>query len=331
MRDKKQKLVSNTKNSKTLTDKKDDIELTPCEEVVNETTNAPVDNTPTPTPVKDDAITTIKPGSEIVPSLANVPERTARIKSFEDLPYPVKIDILASCAKDPKTGLNSPQNAIMLFEKARELKIGWANAVSHMHFIKDKLGIDLHIIKAILSKPGTGIKWEKVEDYEPKYQYYDGVNLYDNDDMLPKRAVIVTAFPKGKDPSDTNLYVVPVPTNIAPAGKPAVYKLIPNDFRTTYIFTRKKKDIDGSWMTVTEKGTFSWNEAKEAKLPYNSSGELDSNSNWAKYRKLMIATRAFTFGAREIASDLLLGAYETTELFDMSGVKYDAKDHVKED
>ena len=44
----------------------------------------------------------------------------------------------------------------------------------------------------------------------------------------------------------------------------------------------------------------------------------------------MIATRAYTFGAREIASDLLMGAYETTELFDMNNIKYDAKDYIKE-
>jgi len=257
----------------------------------------------------------------------------ANIKNFEDIPYGIKIEILSNLAKDPKTGLKSPHNAVMIYEKAKELKIGWANAISHMHFIKDKLGIDLHIIKAILSRPGTGVTWIKTEDYIPVYRYIDSSgSVWDNDLALPKDHKIVNSFPKKDDLSydDITTYVVRIPTNTGTREKPN-WQILPSDFRTTYEFTRMKKHIDGTWITVKEIGRFSWLDAMAAQLPIDSAGLLNANSNWQKYRRLMVATRAFTFGSREIASDLTLGAYETSELYDINGIKYDAKEIIKED
>lgn len=272
-----------------------------------------------------------KPGNLIIAEDSKLRELLT-LKNFDDLPYVHKVDILASLAKDPKTGLKSAQNAVLILEKSKELRIGWANAISHLHFIKDKLGIDIHIIKAILSRPGTGIIVKKIEDHKPIFRYTDGSSFYEGDRMLPDNALVVNKLPKS-DAADYDAsicYVVRVPTNVAPANKQPVWQYFPIDWRTTYEFTRKKKDIDGSWITVTEIGSFSWLEAVQAKLPVDAAGEYNPNSNWQKYRKLMIATRAYTFGAREIASDLLMGAYETTELFDMNNIKYDAKDYIKE-
>lgn len=257
----------------------------------------------------------------------------ANITNFDDVPYGIKIEILSNLAKDPKTGLNSAHNAVMIYEKSKELRVGWANAISHMHFVKGKLGIDIHIIKAILSKPETGVTWQKTEDYIPVYRYMDSTGvIWENDLLLPTNHKIVRAFPKKDDIAfdDITAYVMRVPTNVGTKDKP-IWQILPSDYRTTYEFTRKKKHIDGSWITVTEIGRFSWVDAIAAKLPMDSAGVFNENSNWQKYRKLMLATRAFTFGAREIASDFLLGAYETSELYDMNGIKYDAKDIIRED
>ena len=261
----------------------------------------------------------------------NVAKDYLNISGFEQLPYVNKIEILSNLAKDPKTGLKSPSNAVLLYEKAKELRIGWANAISHMHFIKDKLGIDIHIIKAILSRPGSGVTWEKTEDYIPVFRYTDGDTVFENDLLLPAEAVIVNKLPSKNIIEDNpdKMYVVRIPSNTGTKEKP-IWKLIPVDYRTTYVFTRKKKDIDDTWVTSKEIGRFSWLEALAAQLPIDSAGDLNPSSNWQKYRKLMISTRAFTFGAREIASDLLLGAYETSELFDMFGINYDAKDVIKD-
>lgn len=307
---------------------KDEVVDTLSEEVIDDPipSNQEIDS-----PNQSNAVATTSDKGVILSSQGSM--SIANITNFDDIPYGIKIEILSNLSKDPKTGLKSPHNAVMLYEKSKELKIGWANAITHMHFIKDKLGIDIHIIKSILSRPGTGVTWIKTEDYVPVFRYMDATGvLYENDLMLPSESKIVKSFPKQNDLSfdDSTIYVVRVPTNVGTKDKP-VWQNLPSDFRTTYEFTRVKRSIDNSWITVKEIGRFSWLDAMTAQLPIDSSGVLNANSNWQKYRKLMISTRAFTFGAREIASDLLLGAYETSELYDMNGIKYDAKDIIKED
>jgi len=103
------------------------------------------------------------------------------------------------------------------------------------------------------------------------------------------------------------------------------------DIRTTYIFTRKKFDIDGTYITKSITSSFSWNDALKAMLPYDKAGNINPESGWSKYTKTMLDHRAFTFGAREIASDLLMGVMETTELYDTYDINYDITDdgHVK--
>ena len=47
---------------------------------------------------------------------------------------------------------------------------------------------------------------------------------------------------------------------------------------------------------------------------------------YKKYPSIMIKIRAFTYGARDIASDVLFGVMETTELKIVSGVELSDKD-----
>ena len=66
-----------------------------------------------------------------------------------------------------------------------------------------------------------------------------------------------------------------------------------------------------------------------AKLPLDKAGQINSDSAWGKYPKLMLGVRAFTLGARDIASDLLIGTYESSEIFDFSDVPYDIDEEGK--
>lgn len=240
----------------------------------------------------------------------------------QGLTFNEKLLFFETVAKSANTGIKDAGQAMVVWQKAKELKIGWANAIPHMHIINGKAGIDIHIIKAILSRPGSGVRWDCIEDNEPIYRYLDkNSNVYIGKSSLPQNAVIKN---KLSDPvSEGMIAVVVIPEQVKNEKGVVEYQVTPYDHRSSYIFTRKKKDIDGRYFTVeSRKGVFSWRDALAAGLPINREGILDPNSSWQKYRKLMIDTRAFTFGARDIASDLLMGCYETTELYDMEKVNY---------
>lgn len=225
-------------------------------------------------------------------------------------------------ARGANTGVKTAGDAMLLYQKAKELGVGWGNAIPHMHVIGGKGGIDIHIVKALLSKPGSGVTWEHIEDNVPLYQYMGEDQQIYLEHELPPNYIIITNF-KETPAIEGKFRVAILPTNIEPDPKKTpIYKKLPVNWRSTYIFSRKKKDIDGTFIKVTAKGTFSWQEAVQAGLPFDRKGEINPDAAWNAYRSLMINTRAFTFGAREIASDLLMGNYEVTELFDINKMNY---------
>lgn len=238
-------------------------------------------------------------------------------KSFDD-----QLKFFTEIAKGANTGVRTAGDAMMLYQKAKELGIGWGNAVPHMHIVSGKSGIDIHIVKAILTKPKSGITWKHLEDNLPIYQYMGEDKAIYQENELPPNYVVVNSF----NDEAVGFRVAILPTNISTDAAKPVYKKVPVDWRSTYEFTRKKKDIDDTWITVTCRGTFSWREALLAGLPLDKTGQLNPSAAWNAYRNLMINTRAFTFGAREIASDLLMGNYELTELLDFSNVNYEVKE-----
>ena len=228
-----------------------------------------------------------------------------------------QLEVFKKLAEDGGTGVKTVGGAILLFSKARELGIGFGNAIPHMHVVNGRAGIDIHIIKAILSKPGTGIRWETIYEYEPIYQYFSStgelfttLTLPENYLEVPLKQVLAKKEIDGK-------YVVTKMVDNANKIKP------PIDYISKYKFTRKKKDIDGTYYTVEEIGEFKWSDALRAQLPFDKHGNLSAESAWGKYPKIMLNTRAFTLGARAIASDLLMGNYETSELLDSQSIQYE--------
>lgn len=211
----------------------------------------------------------------------------------------------------------SAEDLMVMYVKSRELGIGFASAADHMHVVNGKTGVDIHIIKALLLKAGSSIWWERTRDFEPQYQYTDGSNFWIrsiNDD-LSKSLPLECAYVYDKNSTE----------KAKADGKTPVWKsdLSPVDWITTYNFFREiKLPHSKEIKIIKEIGTFSWNEAIIAKLPTNKDGQLDPNSSWQKYRKMMIDHRAFTFGARAIGADLLMGVYETKELLDFNKLNY---------
>jgi len=254
---------------------------------------------------------------------ANVPAKSEKgaIRSIVPKTFDDQLKFFTEITKSANTGVKTAGEAMMVFQKAKELGIGWANAVPHMPVINGKPGIDIHIIKAILSKPKSGVRWDHTENFVPVYRYIgeDGVAYEESE--LPPNHIVVSKFDVAV-PGD-KFKVAIVPTNVSTDPKKPIYKSVPVDRRSTYTFYRKKKDIDDSWIEVRVTSSFTYSEALTAGLPYDRSGKINPDSAWGKYAKLMLNTRAFTFGAREIADDLLMGNYEITELLDFSGVSYE--------
>lgn len=80
---------------------------------------------------------------------------------------------------------------------------------------------------------------------------------------------------------------------------------------TEIMFYRKHKELN---MIIEERIKYTWQEAEIAGLA--------SKDNWQKYPKVMLWNRCFTFGARRIASDYLLGVMEISEAGDTFNKTY---------
>lgn len=232
-----------------------------------------------------------------------------------------------------KGGIKSIADGLSILARAQDLQLPFTTCIEHIHVINGKTGIDVHIVKSLLSR--AGIVWKCTKDYVPQYQYTDGNTIYLETQLpqycvkcrTPKEAVEAT--------KDETVGVYPVhwyadlkrnmynefeisdkcvkavnrqhALKIASEGKFPVLRIPaqPIDFVTEYEFTRRYM-INGKEVITTATSHFSFTEAQTAKL-----FEKDT---YVKYARIMIGHRAFVLGARDIANDILMGCMETTEL-----------------
>lgn len=253
--------------------------------------------------------------------------------------------------RSSKGGLTSIEDGFATIMRAKDLNVPFSTALEHVHVINGKTGIDIHVIKALLLR--AGVTWgEPFMDYAPLYEYTDGFNVY-IDGTLPDYSVRCKNATEASERAnadkekgiDDHIYLYPVryyqdfsgnvykeyqlnsnftvvnnKSQIAKATadkKVPIYR-IPNkpvDYVTKYRLYRK---VNGR--EVTSVGSFSYSEAVAA-------GMFDKDT-YKKYPKVLIGHRAFTYAARDIASDVLLGAYETSELKIMNGVDISDQDII---
>lgn len=255
--------------------------------------------------------------------------------------------LLTVMMRSEKGGIKSVNDGIAILMRAQDLNLPFTTCIEHIHVINGKTGIDVHIIKALLLK--AGVTWEVVDDYTPLYEYTDNINVY-IENKLPQHCVKVKskkeAEAKSKADDDDNVYVYPVKyysdfngniykeyqlnanyalvatkeqaAAIAKTGKCPIYRIAsaPVDFKTSYKLTRV---VNGKVMTVI--GHFSYSEALAA--------DLFTKDTYKKYPRIMIGNRAFTYAAREIADDLLMGCMETNELKIVEDVIIEDADFIK--
>lgn len=240
-------------------------------------------------------------------------------------------------AANKKGGITNVNEGFALLQRTKELGIPFLAGVEHIHVVNGKTGIDIHLIRALLSKAGT-ITWTKVKDYVPLYEYTDGNIGYISG--IPDHCVIVANRKAAENVSEgkTGIWIASqykfydkdktIPeylltdghvicntpseyTTAKAEGKLPVYRVQPEpiDYVIEYKFERTRL-INGTEKVQIAYGRFTYIDAQTAGLLEKDTYKL--------YMKQMISTRAFTLGAREIASDLLHGCYETNELFEIT-------------
>ena len=241
---------------------------------------------------------------------------------------------MSKIMKSSKGGITSVQEGLAIRMRAQDLQLPFSTCIEHIHVINGKTGIDVHVIKALLLR--AGVTWKCVQDYAPLYEYTDGINVYIDGsfpDYVTRCKSKSEADKKTEaDKDGDNMYVYPVrwyadfngnfyrdyqlngayhkvvttkaqAIELAKENKIGVYRVVPqaSDYCTSYEFERT---VNGKLMTSI--GKFSYQDAVQA--------DMFTKDTYKKYPKVLIGHRAFTYGARDIASDILFGVMETTEL-----------------
>ena len=245
-----------------------------------------------------------------------------------------------------KGGIKSVNEGLAVLMRAQDLQLPFSTCIEHIHVINGKTGVDVHIIKSLLSR--AGVTWKCTKDYTPQYQYTDGNTIY-LETQLPEYCVkcrtakdaesittddVVGVYPvKWFTDLKGNIYnefqvsskcVIAInkqhAAKLANEGKFPIIRIAaqPIDFVTEYEFTRYKM-INGKEREITCKSHFSYSEAQTA--------ELFTKDTYIKYARILIGHRAFTLGARDIGSDLLMGVMESSELKIVEGIDLSPNDY----
>ena len=232
-----------------------------------------------------------------------------------------------------KGGITSVNDGLAIMMRAQDLQLPFSSCIEHIHVINNKTGVDIHIIKSLLLR--AGVIWECTKDYTPQYQYTDGNTIY-LETQLPDYCVKCrTAKEAEKATVGDTVGVYPVkwytdlnkrvynefqisdkcvvalnPIHAASLAKENKFPIMripaqPVDWVTEYKFTRYHS-VGGKLVKRTATSHFSYSEAQAA-------GFFEKDT-YVKYARVMIGHRAFTLGARDIASDALMGVMESTEL-----------------
>ena len=255
--------------------------------------------------------------------------------------------LITRIMRSDKGGIKSVEDGLAICMRAQDLQLPFSTCIEHIHVINGKTGVDVHIIKALLSR--AGVTWECTKDYTPQYQYTDGDNIY-NETQLPSYCVkcrsakeaetattkdVVGVYPlrfyadlKGNVYNQFGLNdkcVIALnkiqALKLASEGQFPVVRIAarPIDYVVEYKFTRTFV-INGKEQVQQVISHFSFTEAQAA--------DMFSKDTYKKYPRIMVSHRAFVYGARDIASDLLMGVMETTELKSIENIDLSPEDYT---
>ena len=259
--------------------------------------------------------------------------------------------LMEKLMRSEKGGIKTVNEGISVLLRAKDLNLPFSTCIEHIHVINGKTGVDIHVIKALLLR--AACHWECLEDYQALYEYTDGFNVY-NENNLPDYCIRCNtskeALEKASNDKDgEHMYVYPVRfykdvngniyrdyqlnanrsafkiiNHISQAKavidekKMPVFLIpaVPIDYITKYKIYRK---IGDEW--ISSVGSFTYSEAVSA--------GLFEKDTYKKYARILIQHRAFTYAARDIASDILFGVMETTELKVINNLSIDEQDVIE--
>ena len=249
-----------------------------------------------------------------------------------------------------KSGIKSVADGLAVLARAQDLNLPFSTWIEHIHVINGKTGVDIHSIKSLLSR--AGVVWKCTKDYAPQYQYTDGNSIF-NETALPSYAVKCRSAKEAEEKTNDDVvgvYLVKYYTDLsgnifnefqinekcvialnklqavklAKEGKYPILRINPQpiDYVCEYEFTRYKM-INGNERVTTCTSHFSFTEAQQA-------GFFEKDT-YKKYPRILISHRAFTLGARDIASDLIMGLMDSTEIKLVNGVDLSDNDVIDVD
>ena len=298
--------------------KEEDREITPAQSSKNETSTQ--------------LATTINPNS------------LSRINLFDERQLVAAENFITKVMRSEKGGIKSVNDGLAILMRAQDLDLPFSTCLEHIHVINGKTGVDIHIIKALLLK--AGVTWECINDYTPLYEFTDSINVY-VDGEFPDYVVRCKSAEEARiksEKDEEHVYVYPVKfyqdfkgniyrdyqlnktkfgiavnkeqmAAIAKENKIPVIRIPsqPINYIAKYKF---KRIINNRYVEAI--GKFTFKEAQQA--------EMFEKDTYKKYPSVMIKHRAFTLGARDIASDVLFGVMETKEIKIINDIEFSGQD-----
>ena len=106
---------------------------------------------------------------------SNVPSFNS-INLFDEKQLAAAENFLMKVMRSEKGGIKNVNDGLAVLMRAQDLNLPFSTCIEHIHVINGKTGLDIHIIKALLSR--AGCTWRCLKDYQPQYEYTDGINVY---------------------------------------------------------------------------------------------------------------------------------------------------------
>ena len=260
------------------------------------------------------------------------PNSLSRINLFDDKQLVAAENFITKVMRSEKGGIKSVNDGLAVLMRAQDLDLPFSTCLEHIHVINGKTGVDIHIVKALLLR--AGVTWECLNDYTPLYEFTDSINVYVDGD-LPNYVTKCKSAKEAEELSSKNpdnVYVYPV--KFYKDFKGNIYRDYQLNTKTfgiavnmqqvaaiskenkipivripaqpvNYIARYKFKRIVNNQL-IEAIGKFTYRDAEVA-------GMFEKDT-YKKYPRILIAHRAFTLAARDIASDILFGIMETKEL-----------------
>ena len=213
--------------------------------------------------------------------------------------------------RSEKGGIKSIEDGLAIMMRAQDLQLPFSTCIEHIHVINGNIynetQLPTYCVRCRSAKEAEAATTEDVVGVYPLRFYADlKGNVYNQFGITDKCVIALNKAHALKLASEGKFPVVRI------AARPI-------DYVTEYKFTRI---VNTNGKTIVQQciSHFSFTEAQAA--------DMFSKDTYKKYPRIMVGHRAFVYGARDIASDLLMGVMETTELKSIEGIDLAPEDYT---